>query len=136
MTPSDMTIDYKVISLLHLYSDFWYNSLVSTCTCHYLLVGTNMPQSASPSKFQFIGSPIMLHCECHYLFIRSAVEVVEHLMERLFDKLSNRSGPTLISRRQGIQIIKILCCCFWRELHHRHGLVIYPRDPAPSGIMP
>ena len=40
MTPSDMNIDYKVSSFLHLHNDFIYNSLGSTCTCHYLLVGT------------------------------------------------------------------------------------------------
>jgi len=40
MTPSDMNIDYKVSSFLHLHNDFLYNSLGSTCTCHYLLVGT------------------------------------------------------------------------------------------------
>ena len=53
MTPSDMTIDYKVSSFLHLYSDFWYNSLGSTFICHYLLIGTNMSQSTSPSKLNF-----------------------------------------------------------------------------------
>jgi hypothetical protein len=53
MTPTDMTIDYKVRSFLHLYSNFGYNSLGSTCTCHYLNVGTNVSQSASPSKLNF-----------------------------------------------------------------------------------
>ena len=47
MTPSDTIIDYKVSSFLQFHSDVWYNSLGSTCTCHYLLVGTNMSQSAS-----------------------------------------------------------------------------------------
>jgi hypothetical protein len=42
MTPSDTTIVYKVSSFLYLYSNFWYNSLGSTCTCHYLNVGTNV----------------------------------------------------------------------------------------------
>jgi len=42
MTPLDMTIDYKVSSFLHLFSDFWYNSLGSTCTCHYLHVAINV----------------------------------------------------------------------------------------------
>ena len=51
MTPSDTTIVYKVSSFLHLHSDFWYNSLGSTCTCHYLNVGTNMSQRASSSKW-------------------------------------------------------------------------------------
>ena len=36
MTPLDTTIDYKVSSFLYLHSDFWYNSLGSTCTCHYI----------------------------------------------------------------------------------------------------
>ena len=58
MTPSDTTIVYKVSSFLYLHSDFWYNSLGSTCTCRYLNVGTNMSQRASSSKlnFWFIGS--------------------------------------------------------------------------------
>ena len=83
MTPSDTTIVYKVSLFLHLYSDFWYNSLDSTCTCHYLLVGINMSQSPSPSKlnFQFIGGPTMLYWEGHYSSIRSAIEVNEHLMD-------------------------------------------------------
>ena len=89
MTPSDMTIDYKVSSFLHLHSDFWYNSLGSTCTCHYLIVGTNVSQSASPSKlnFQITGSPTILHWEGHNYFIQSEFEVHEHLMESLFDKV-------------------------------------------------
>jgi hypothetical protein len=71
MTPSDTPIDYNVISFLHLYSDFWYNSLGSTCTCHYLNVGINVPQSASPSKvnFQVIVSLTILHWEGHNSFI-------------------------------------------------------------------
>jgi hypothetical protein len=40
ITPSDTTIDYKVSSFLLLHSDFWYSSLGSACTYHYLLVGT------------------------------------------------------------------------------------------------
>jgi hypothetical protein len=114
MTHSDMTIDYKVSSSLHLHCDFWYNSLGSTCTCHYLIVDTNVSQSASPSKlnFQVIGSPTILHWEGHDSFIRSEFEVHEHLMESLFDKLLNRSGPTSISRRQGLQIIETFCRYF------------------------
>jgi hypothetical protein len=99
MTPSDTTIDYKVSSFLYLHSNFRYNSLGYTCTCRYLNVDTNVSQSASPSKlnFRFVGSPIVLHWEGHNLSIRSAIEGNEHLMESLFDKLSNRSGPTSIS---------------------------------------
>jgi hypothetical protein len=63
MTPLDTAINYKVHSFLYLHSNFGYNSLSSTCTCHYLNVGTNVSQSASPSKlnFRFVGSPIVLH---------------------------------------------------------------------------
>jgi hypothetical protein len=50
MTPLNMTIVYKVSSFLHLHSDFWYNSLGSTCTCRYLNVGTNVSQRASSSN--------------------------------------------------------------------------------------
>jgi hypothetical protein len=83
MTPWDMTIDYKVRLFLHLHSDFWYNSLGSTCTCHYLIVGTNVSHSASPSmlNIQVIGSPIILHWEGHNSFIRSEFEVHEQLTE-------------------------------------------------------
>ena len=65
MTPSDTTIAYKVRLLLFFHSDFWHNSLGSTCTYHYLIVGTNASQSASPSKLNiwFTGSPIVLHWE-------------------------------------------------------------------------
>jgi hypothetical protein len=99
MTPIDTTIDYKVHSFLYLHSNFRYNSLDSTCTCRYLNVGTNVSQSTSPSKlnFRFVGSPIVLHWEGQNSSIRSAIEVNEHLMECLFDNLSNRSGPTSIS---------------------------------------
>jgi hypothetical protein len=94
-----MTIDYKVRSFLYLYSNFGYNSLGSTYTCRYLNVGTNVSQSASPSKlnFRFVGSPIVFHWKGHNLSIRSAIEVNEHFIEILFDNLSNRSGPTSIS---------------------------------------
>jgi hypothetical protein len=97
MTPTDTTIDYKVHSFLYLHSNFGYNSLGSTCTCRYLNVGINVSQSTSPSKlnFRFIVSPIVLHWEGHNSSIRSAIEVNEHLMEILFDKISNRSGPHL-----------------------------------------
>jgi hypothetical protein len=89
MTPMNTTINYKVLSFLHLHSNFGYNSLGSTCTCCYLNVGTNMSQSTSPSKlnFWFIGNPIVLHWEGHNSSTRSAIEVNEHLMESLFDIL-------------------------------------------------
>jgi hypothetical protein len=134
MTPSDTNIDDKVSSFLHLHGDFWYNSLGFICTCCYLNVGTNMSQSVSPSKlnFRFIGSPTVLHCEGHNSSIRSAIEVNEHLMERLFDKLSNISGLTSMSYWQGLQIIETFCPYFCRVLRRRHGLVIHTWDPGPS----
>jgi hypothetical protein len=138
MTPSDTTIDYKVRSFLHLHSNFGYNSLGSTCTCRYLNVDTNVSQSASPSKlnFRFVGSPIVLHWEAHNSSIRSAIEVNEHLMERLFDKLSNRSGPTSISHWQGLEIIETFRCYFCRVLQRRYGLIIHTWDPGPSWSTP
>ena len=106
MTPSDTTIAYKVTLLLLFHSDFWHNSLGSTCTCHYLIVGTNVKLN-----FRFVGRPIVNHCEGHNSVIRSAIEVHELLMESLFDKLSYRSSPRSISRQQGLQIIKTFRCC-------------------------
>ena len=99
ITPSDTTIDYKVSSFLYLHSDFWYNSLGFTCTCHYLIVGTNVSQSASPSKLNFhvIGSPTILHWKGHNSFIRSEFEVHEHFQiglvppQYLIDKASKSS---------------------------------------------
>jgi hypothetical protein len=121
--PSDTAIDYKVPSFLYLHSNFGYNSLDSTCTCHYLNICTNVSQSASLSKlnFWFVGSPTMLHWEGHNSSIRSAIEVNEHLMESLFD----RSGPTSISYWQGLQIIKTFCHYFCQVLLRRCGLVIH-----------
>jgi hypothetical protein len=138
MTPSYTTIDYKVRSFLYLYSNFGYNSLDSTCTCRYLNVGTNMSQSASSSKlnFRFVGSPIVFHWKGHNSSIRSAIEVNEHLIESLFDKLSNRYSPTSISHWQDIQIIEIFCRYFYRVLRRRRGLVIYTWDPGPSWSTP
>ena len=133
-----MTIDFKVSSFLHLYSDFCYNSLSSTCTCHYLLVATNVYQSVSPSKlnFHFIGGPTILNWKGHNSFIQSTIEVNEHLIESLFDKISNRSSPTSISCQQGLHINKIFSRYFCRELHRHHGLVIQTWDPGSSGSMP
>ena len=89
-----MTTDYKVSSFLHLYNDFWYNSLGYTCAWYYFLEGPNASQSASSSKSNiwFISSPIVLQWKDHISFIRSAIEVNEHLM----DKLSNKYSPTSI----------------------------------------
>ena len=115
-------------------SNFWYNSLSSTCTCLYLIEGPIVFQSASSSKlnFRFVGRLIVNHCECHNSVIRSAIEVHELLMERLFDKLSNKSSPTSISHPQGLQIIKTFHHCFCRELRRCHGPNIHPWDPGPS----
>ena len=138
MTPSDTTIDYKVSSFLHVYGNFWYTSLGSTGTCHYLIVGTNASQSASPSKLNiwFAGRPTILHWEGDNSFLRSEFGVNGDLMERLFYKLSNASDIISISRREGLQIIKICCCCFWWVLRHRRGQVIHSWDPGPSWKMP
>jgi hypothetical protein len=137
-TSTNTTINYKVSLLLHLYTNFGYNSFGSTCACHYFNVGTNVSQSASPSKlnFRFVGSPIVLHWEGHNSSIRSAIEVNEHLMERIFDKLSNRSGPTSISHWQGLQIIETFCRYFCRVLRCRRRLVIHTWDPDPSWSIP
>jgi hypothetical protein len=117
MSPLDTNIDYKVSSFLHLHNDFWYNSLGSTCTCHYLNVGTNVSQCASSSKLnhRFIDNPTVLHWEGHNSSIRSVIEVNENLMESLFDKVSNRSGPISISHQQGIKIIKIFATAWTRR---------------------
>jgi hypothetical protein len=63
MAPSDMNNDYKVRSFLHLHSGFSYNSLGSTCTCHYLIVGSNVFHNGSSSKlnFWFVDSPTVPH---------------------------------------------------------------------------
>ena len=63
MTPLDTTIAYKVSLLLLFHSDFWHNSLGSTCTCHYsqLLVGANISRSASPSKLLCHRHRLVIH---------------------------------------------------------------------------
>jgi hypothetical protein len=138
MTPLDTTIDYKVRSFLYLHSNFEYNSLGSTCTCRYLNVGTNVSQSASPSKlnFRFVGSPIVFHWEGYNSSIRSAIKVNEHLIESLFDKLSNRSDPISISHWQDIQIIETFCRYFCRVLRRHRGLVIHTWNPDLSWSTP
>jgi hypothetical protein len=130
----DTTIDYKVRLFLYLYSNFGYNSFGSTCTCRYFNVGTNVSQSASLSKlnFRFVGSPIVLHWEGYNSFIRSAIEVNEHLMESLFDNLSNISGPTSISHCQSLQIIETFFCYFCRVLRRHRRLVIHTLGPRPK----
>jgi hypothetical protein len=138
MTLTDTTNDYNVCSFRHLHSNFGYNPLDSTCTCRYLNVGTNLSQSASPSKlnFWFISSPIVLHWEDRNSSIRSVIEFNEHLMESLFDKVSNRSSLTSISHWQDLQIIETFCHYFCQVLRRRRGLVIHTWDPGPSWSMP
>jgi hypothetical protein len=127
-----------VRSFLYLQSNFRYNSLGSTYTCHYLNIGINVSQSTNLSKlnFRFVGSPIVLHWEGHNSSIWSVIELNEHLMESLFDKLSNISCPTSISHWQGLQIIETFCHYFYRVLRRRHGLVIHTWDPGPSWSTP
>jgi len=129
MTPLDMTIDnYKLSSFIYLHNNFWYDSLGSTCICHYLLVDMNVSQSARSSmpNFQFASGPISLYWEGQNSFVQSDFEVHTYFMKILFDKLSNGSSLTSISCWQGLQIIKTCCCYFYRELHQHHELVIYP----------
>ena len=114
-------------SFLYFHNDFWYNSLGFTCTYQSLIVGTN-----GKLNFWFVGRLIVNHCEHHTLVIRSSIEVHELLMERLFDKLSNKSGPTSISRRKGLQIIKAFHHCFCRELLRCHGPNIHLWNPGQS----
>jgi len=52
-------------------------------------------------------------------------------MESFFDKISNRSSPTSISHRQGLQIVIIFYRCFCQELLYRYGHVFYPWNPVP-----
>ena len=126
-----MIVKYKVSSFLYLHNDFGYNSLGSTCTCQSLIVGTDVKLN-----FRFVGRLIVNHCERHNLVNRSAIEVHELMMESLFDNLSNKSGPTSISHRQGPQINKTFRHCFCRELHRCHGPNIHPWDLGPSWSMP
>jgi hypothetical protein len=73
---------------------------------------------SSKSNIQFVGSPTV-HWEGYNSSIQSVIEVNEHFMESLFDKLSNRSGCTTISHRKGLQTI-MTSCCFCREPHRHH----------------
>ena len=92
MTPLDTTIAYKVSLLLLFHRDFWHNSLGSTCTCHYLLVGANIYQHASPSKLQ---------CHRHGLVIYNwdPAQVgahpmkLENISRRYLDVLHLAQGP-------------------------------------------
>jgi hypothetical protein len=124
-----------ILDIIHLVLYVHVFFLISfICTCHYLIIGINVSQSTSSSKlnFRFVSSLTVLYWKGHNSSIRSVIEVNEHIMEILFDKLSNRSGPTSISCRQGLQIIKIFCRCFCRVLRCRRRLVIHTWDLDPS----
>ena len=134
-----MKVKDKVSSFLCLYNDKTKNLLLSNMGISNVLRNDGDDDSVwicheqdrfwsartSKSTIRFVGSPIVLHSEGHNSSIRSAIEVNEHLIERLFEKLSNRSGPTSISHRQGPQIIKTFCRYFCRVLQRRRGLVIH-----------
>ena len=83
-------------------------------------------------SFQFVGGSTILHWEGHTSFVQSEFEVHEHLMESLFHELSNGSGLTTRSSRQGLQTITTSCHCFCQKLYCRRGLDIHPWDPGPS----
>jgi hypothetical protein len=85
--------------------------------------------SSSKSNIRLINNPTVLYWEDHNSSIWSVIGVNVHFMESLFDKLSNRSGPTSISRRKGLQTIMRSCCYFCQELCH-HQVV-----NRASGIM-
>jgi hypothetical protein len=89
-------------------------SVASTEDGTWIQQAQDQSWSASSLKpnIRFVGSPIVLHWKGRRSSIWSAIEVNEHLMERIFDKLSSRSGPTLRSHWQGLQIIMIICYYF------------------------
>jgi len=60
-------------SFIYLHNDFWYNSLGSTCTYHYLLIGMNVSQSAKSSmlNFQFASGSTTLHSKAITSFVQS-----------------------------------------------------------------
>jgi len=81
--------------------------------------------SSSKSNIQFVGSTIVLPWEGHNSSIWSVIEVNEHLIESLFDKVSNKPGPMSISCRQGLRIINTYCRCVCWVLRCRRRLVIH-----------
>ena len=145
-----MKVKDKVSSYLCLYNDKTKNLLLSNIGISNVLINDSdddsvwicheqdrfWSASSAKSNIRFISSPIVLHCKGHNSSIRSVIEVNENLMERLFDKISNRSGATSISCWQGLQIIKTFCHCFCRVLRRRCGLVIHTWDLRPSWSMP
>jgi len=87
-------------------------------------------------NIRFADSTTLPHWKGHNSFIRSEFEVHEHLMESLFHELSNGSGLTTRSSRQGLQTITTSCHCFCQKLYCRRGLDIHPWDPSPSWSTP
>jgi hypothetical protein len=105
----------------------------STCTCHYLHVGTNVSQSADPSKLyiRFTGSTTLVHWEGHNSFIRSEFEADEtrwkaYLISFQIDLVWPQDHCW-----QGLQTISTSCRCFYRKLCRRRGPDIHPWDPGP-----
>jgi len=110
MTPMDtpMKVKDKVSSFLCLYNDKTKNLLLPNIRISNVLRNDSdddrvwicheqdrsWSASSSKSNIQFVDIPTVLHCEGHNSSIWSVIEVNEHLMERLFDKISNRSGLT------------------------------------------
>jgi hypothetical protein len=92
--------------------------------------------SSWKSNIRFVDSPTVPHREGHDSSIRTAMEVNEHLMECLFDDLSNRSSPTSIIHWQGLQIIKTYYQRSRQVLWRRCGLVINTWGPGPSWSTP
>jgi hypothetical protein len=117
MTQSDTTIDYKTRSFLYLYINFF----VSKCKSIKVELSVRRQPDSDALK-----RPQLIHPEC---------DRGQWAFDGKLDKLSNRSGPTSISYRQGLQIIETFYRYFCRVLRHRRGLVIYTWDPGPSWSM-
>ena len=141
-----MKVKNKVSSFLSLHSDISKNdddyanmhktlSMLSTTDGTWICHALDRPWSPRPSKLniRFVSSLTVFYFEGHNSSIQSAIDVHDHLMESLFDMLSNKSDLTSISCRQGLQIIKICCYKFCRVLRCRCGPVNRLWDPSPSG---
>ena len=115
-----MKVKHKVSSFLCLYNNKTKNLLLPNISISNVLRNDEDDDrvwicheqdrsgsaSSSNSNIRFVNRLIVLHCKGHNSSIRSVIEVNDHLIERLFDKLSNRSCPTSISHRQDLEIIK------------------------------
>ena len=103
-----MNVEDRVSLFLYLYNDKTKNLLLPNIRISNVLRNDSdddrvwicheqdrsWSASSSKSNIQFVDIPTVLHCEGHNSSIWSVIEVNEHLMEILFDKLSNRSVPT------------------------------------------